>query len=214
MKVNNSLIYSDNLKIIHELIPTAHKKARSQILMLPKYITVHNTGNPNASAFANSSYVISVDQYKSWHFTIGPGEIYQQLPINEIAWHAGDGETGIGNTQSIGIEIAEVDGAEETAIKFIAELIKVTGINIDNVVPHKRWSNKNCPRLILPHWTDFVSNIKQELLKTQNMTLEQALKIFEDNKIMDTPAYWKNATNVVKYLDELIIDTAKFIKNK
>ncbi len=73
------------------------------------------------------------------------------MPISESAWHAGDG-AGTGNRKSIGIEIAEVNGAEETAIKFIAQLIKATGISIDKVVPHQRWSGKNCPRLILPHW--------------------------------------------------------------
>jgi N-acetylmuramoyl-L-alanine amidase CwlA len=213
MKINNGIVTSINLNIIQALIPTAHSKARPQILMQPKYITVHNTGNTGASAKANSDYITKLNEYKSWHFTVGKDEVYQQLPINEIGYHAGDGETGIGNTQSIGIEIAEVDGAEETAIKFIAELMKATNIQLINVVPHKRWSNKSCPRLILPHWTTFISDIEKELLKGQNMTLEQALKIFTDKGIMDTPVYWKNAVGVVKYLDELIIDTAKILKS-
>lgn len=74
-----------------------------------------------------------------------------------------DGENGKGNRESIGVEIAEVYGAERTAVKFIAELMKATGIRIDKVLPHKHFSNKNCPRLILPHWDSFISDIKKEL---------------------------------------------------
>lgn len=207
LQINNGIVTSDNLNIIQALIPAEHTKARPQTYMIPRFITVHNTGNPGASAKANSDYIQGLDSYKSWHFTIGPNEIFQHLPINEIAWHAGDGETGIGNTQSIGIEIAEVDGAEETAIKFIAELMKATNIPIDNIVPHKRWNNKNCPRLILPHWTDFVSNIQKELLKTQNMTLEQAKEILQTKAQLDdnTMQY----LSFYKYGDDLILKLAK-----
>lgn len=81
----------DGISIIHHLIPVSNKLARPQYPMSPEYITIHNTGNPGASALANSIYVDTVDINKSWHFTVGPGEVYQELPITESAWHAGDG---------------------------------------------------------------------------------------------------------------------------
>lgn len=211
--INNGIVTSDSLKIVQALIPTANNKARPQILMMPKYITVHNTGNPNATAKNNSDYITRTNEYKSWHFTVDNKEIYQQLPIDEIGYHAGDGATGIGNNQSIGIEICEIEGAKEMAIKFIAELMKATSIPIANIVPHKRWNNKNCPRLILPHWTTFISNIEKELVKTQNMTFEQALKVLEDNKVINTGSYWRTKSKEVLYLDTLIINMAKFIIN-
>lgn len=74
-----------------------------------------------------------------------------------------DGENGAGNRKSIGIEIAEVYGADKMAIKFIAELMKVLGFGIDKIVPHKNWSGKNCPRLILPHWNSFLNDLSNEL---------------------------------------------------
>ena len=131
--------------------------------MKAEYVTIHNTGNPGASALANSKYVDNVNNYVSWHFTIGKDEVYQELPINISAWHAGDGANGAGNRKSIGIEIAEVPGAEETAIKFVALLLKATGLNIDKVVPHQKWSGKYCPRLILPHWDKFIADIEKEM---------------------------------------------------
>lgn len=153
----------DGISIIQHLIPVSNKLARPQYPMRPEYITIHNTGNPGASALANSIYVDTVDSNKSWHFTVGPGEVYQELPITESAWHAGDGAQGDGNRKSIGIEIAEVNGAEETSIKFVAQLIRATGISADNIVPHRHWSGKLCPRLILPHWDKFIEDIKREV---------------------------------------------------
>lgn len=186
MKINNGIVTSENLKIIQHLIPVSNKLARPGYPMKAEYITIHNTGNPGASALANSKYVDNVNNYVSWHFTVGNNEVYQELPIIETAWHAGDGFDGTGNRKSIGIEIAEIPGAELTAIKFVAELLKETGLSIDNVVPHKHWKSekypngKNCPRLILPHWNKFIADIKKEL----SPNYKEQVKIrfgFDDN---------------------------------
>ena len=163
MLINNGIISSNDLKIIQALIPLKYSKARPQYPMTAEFITVHNTANPGATAKQNSDYVVNQNEYKSWHFTVGNDEIYQQLPIIESGYHAGDGENGYGNRKSIGIEIAEVYGSERTAVKFIAELMKATGIGIDKIFPHKHWSGKNCPRLILPHWDKFIDDVKNEI---------------------------------------------------
>ena len=163
MLINNGIVSSNDLKIIQSLIPVKHSKARPKYSMQAKYITVHNTGNAGATGKQNADYAVNQNEYKSWHFTVGNNEVYQHLPITESGWHCGDGENGTGNRNSIGIEIAEVYGADRTAIKFIAELIKATGISIDKVVSHKNWSGKNCPRLILPHWDSFIEDIKKEI---------------------------------------------------
>lgn len=159
MKVSNGIVDV----AIQELIPATSKNARSGIKMAAEYITIHNTGNPGASAKANSNYVRKQNGFKSWHFTVDDKNIIQQLPINETGWHAGDGASGPGNRKSIGIEICEVAGAEENAIKFVAELLIALKIDISKVVPHRHWSGKNCPRLILPHWDKFVDDIKKEM---------------------------------------------------
>lgn len=148
---------------IQELIPATSKNARPGIKMVAEYITIHNTGNPGASAKANSNYVRKQNGFKSWHFTVDDKNIIQQLPINETGWHAGDGAKGPGNRKSIGIEICEVAGAEENAIKFVAELLIALNMDVSKVVPHKHWSGKNCPRLILSHWGVFINNIKKEM---------------------------------------------------
>lgn len=161
--VNGIVLNVEGIRIIQHLIPISNKNARPGYAMNAECFAVHNTGNPGASAKANSEYVDNQTGYVSWHFTVGNCEVYQELPITESGWHAGDGANGPGNRKSIGIEIAEVPGAEETAIKFIAELLKATGLGIDRVLPHKHFSGKNCPRLILPHWDKFINEIKKEM---------------------------------------------------
>lgn len=159
MKVCNGIVDI----AIQELIPASNSKARLGIKMIPQWITIHNTGNPGASAKANSNYVRNQNEFKSWHFTIDNKEIIQQLPITEPGWHAGDGSDGTGNLKSIGIEICEIDGAEDKAIKFVAELLKLLSMDVGKVVPHQHWSGKYCPRLILPHWDSFIDKIKKEM---------------------------------------------------
>lgn len=159
MKITDGIVTA----ILQELIPIGNENARPRIKMLAEYITIHNTGNPDASAKANSNYVRKQNGFKSWHFTVDDKNIIQQLPINETGWHAGDGATGPGNRKSIGIEICEVAGAEEKAVKFVAELLIALDMDISRVVPHKHWSGKNCPRLILPHWDVFINDIKKEM---------------------------------------------------
>jgi hypothetical protein len=127
MKITNGIVDI----AIQRIIPIANTRARPRYSMKPEFITIHNTANAGATAKQNADYVVNQNEYKSWHFTVGNNEIYQHLPINESGWHAGDGEYGTGNRKSIGIEIAEVYGADRTAVKFVAGLLKELGLSID-----------------------------------------------------------------------------------
>ena len=42
-------------------------------------------------------------------------------------------------------------------------------------------------------------------------TVDEALKVLADAKIINSPEYWKNATNVVKFIDKLLINMANCI---
>ncbi|MGJ7922712.1 peptidoglycan recognition protein family protein [Neobacillus sp. LXY-4] len=155
-------------------IPTGNKSVRPETTLKPDYITVHNTANTavGANAEMHAKYLINQAQtnpesWVSWHFTVDDTQIIQHLPLNESGFHAGDDE-GPGNRTSIGIEITEnVDGnyqkAEENARKLIAYLMDQTNIPIENIKPHRDWSGKYCPRIILNNgWSQFISLVKQE----------------------------------------------------
>ncbi|MBC9786699.1 N-acetylmuramoyl-L-alanine amidase [Heliobacterium chlorum] len=142
-------------------------KNRPGYPMTPTFITVHNTGNSNkgADAKCHADYIKSTAAgTTSWHFSVDDHAIYQHIPTNENAWHCGDGGNGPGNRTSIGIEICEnSDGnlaqAEANAIDLIIDLMKQFNIPLTNVVPHKHWTGKDCPHLILPRWDAFIASM-------------------------------------------------------
>lgn len=218
MIIKNGIITSDKIKIIQALIPISHTLSRPQYSMIPEYITIHNTGDTGKDVLELSKYVTTQTGYKSWHFTVGKNKIYQHLPITESGWHSGDGQSGTGNRKSIGIEICEVDGAEELAIKFVAELLQVLNMNIDKVVPHKHWSGKICPRLILPHWDIFIGDIKKEMNKVV-LTVDEAKKFLKTNaNINDNEIqyleYYRDSENLITKLansmkKDIVIETPK-----
>ncbi|KIL23704.1 hypothetical protein B4127_2637 [Bacillus pumilus] len=152
------------VKIIKDYIPKSNKN-RPGNYMKPLYITVHNTANTakGANAASHASFVKRSSTAVSWHYTVDENVIYQHLPLNENGWHAGDGR-GNGNMKSIGIEICEnADGNFEQAVEnaqwLIRKLMTEQGIPLANVVPHKRWSGKNCPRKLLNRWDSFKAGI-------------------------------------------------------
>ena len=48
--------------------------------------------------------------------------------------------------------------------------------------------------------------------KMEVKTVDEALKVLHEKGVMNTTEYWKNAANVVKYLDSLLINMANKIK--
>ncbi len=161
------------MNIVKDFISVGRKN-RPGYSMKADFITVHDAGNPNkgANAKAHANYLKGDDAANrpaSWHFTVDENGAFQHLPISESAWHAGDGATGTGNRKSIGIEICDnIDGnrakAEANAVKLIAKLMLETGLTIDKVVQHNRWSGKNCPASFrgAGTWLKFTEQIAKE----------------------------------------------------
>ncbi|PPB10925.1 peptidoglycan recognition protein family protein [Brevibacillus laterosporus] len=161
------------MQIIQDIVP-AGQKNRPGRKMIPKYITIHNTGNAGkgADALSHAKYIkgdAAAQRQASWHFTVDDKRIIQHLPLYEMAWHCGDGN-GPGNSSSIGIEICEnIDGdirkAEELAAQLAADLLKQFNLGIDRVKQHWDWSGKNCPHVLRARpngWRDFVALIKSK----------------------------------------------------
>ncbi len=55
------------------------------------FIVVHNTGSypTSATAYNMFSQLLATTNETSWHFSCGNDGIYQQIPVNEVGWHAG-----------------------------------------------------------------------------------------------------------------------------
>ncbi|MFT4413174.1 LysM peptidoglycan-binding domain-containing protein [Fredinandcohnia humi] len=158
------------MNIIQKIVPES-RSCRLKRAMIPRYITIHNTANTSrgANALAHANYLLSGNsKIVGWHYTVDDKNIVQHIPTNEMAFHAGDGRYGTGNTQSIGIEICQnADGnyakAESNAIDLVIYLMKKHNISIERVVPHKHWSGKQCPRKILDRWPAFINEVKRRM---------------------------------------------------
>ena len=159
------------LKITEQYIPKGNQN-RPAHPMSPKYITIHDTGNASKGAGAKNHAIYAgrgVNEV-GYHFVVDDKNIYQLLPLNENAWHAGDGGNGTGNRQSIAIEICENPEsnratAEKNAQQLTAYLMKKCGIPLSNVKQHYDWNGKNCPHIIRARkngWSDFVAAVKKE----------------------------------------------------
>lgn len=103
MEITNNYLLSGD-KITHLDCPKNKIKFAKD---LPDTIVIHYTAGRNAESSAR--YLCRDDVKASAHIVIGrSGEIYQLVPFDTIAWHAGisnyGGRTGL-NKYSIGIEL-------------------------------------------------------------------------------------------------------------
>lgn len=156
------------IKITKAILPPDSPN-RPGVNMQPQWITLHDTGNTSkgANAAAHAAYLkgdVAASLPVSWHFTVDDLGAYQHLPTDEHGLHAGDGH-GPGNTASIGIEICEnSDGdrtkAEANAARLVALLLIQSRLDIDRVTTHKRWSGKDCPRILLTRWPAFLEQVR------------------------------------------------------
>lgn len=154
----------DGIPIHVNIVPKGNYRVRPAYPMIPTSIAIHNTGNKGKGADAEAHNRLLVNKSKkaeedtrwaSYQFVVDDKGIYQNIPLNESAWHTGDGSGVLsGNRTAIGIEICEnSDGdyakAEANAVKLVAYLMKVFKMSISQVKPHQAYSGKYCPHIIL-----------------------------------------------------------------
>lgn len=192
------------VKVIINLIPENNKFARPAKSMNPTSITIHETGNTKkgADAKAHTIYVDNIQSYVSWHFTVDDKEIYQEIPINENAWHAGDGGSGTGNCTSIAIELCineegNFEKTKENARVLVQYLMQETGIK--EIYPHKHWSGKNCPANILRSgWDEFVNYLVSDF-KEQDYEMIVAERDYWKQKFHDLKDFINEVTEYGNY---------------
>lgn len=184
---------TNNAKIIDQVLEYTYGKQRTGIMKTStEYIVVHDTGNPNkgANAEMHNRYITNLNNnpdstYISWHFTVGNDGIYQHLPLDEVAYHAGDGShvfgdtylnsdynawsIGGGNRNGIGIESCIDNGCDYTETmrilaKLVAELLIKYNLSIDRVKQHNDFSGKNCPQVMRENnrWKEFILLVQLE----------------------------------------------------
>ena len=162
------------VKITKDYAPVVSSGARPEIKMSKCIgVTIHNTDNSGAGADAKAHANLLKNSWKnkqqSWHFAVDEDGAYQSIPTDEIAWHAGDGGSGKGNTQTIAIEICmnsdgDLEKATDNAAQLAAQQLKEKGLSADKLYQHHDWSGKNCPSQIRAgkpyNWSTFKNKVK------------------------------------------------------
>lgn len=192
--------------IKQQFITASRTKQRPGYAMTPQYITIHSTGNPKSTAQNEADYVCyNSDRQASYHYVVDDSQIVQVLPVNEVAWHAGDGGSGTGNRKSVAIEICEPGDrkkAVDNAVWLTKELMRDLSIDKAHIKQHHDWSGKDCPRILRDSayikdgidWAYFMAQIdalqEQEEPELTQEELEVMLEKYFEKVAKERPGDW------------------------
>ncbi|PED84290.1 N-acetylmuramoyl-L-alanine amidase [Bacillus pseudomycoides] len=167
------------MEIKQMLVPESRYPVLCPYAMNPTEITIHNTYN-DAPAINERNNVANNSNGTSFHVAVDDKEAIQLIPFHRNAWHAGDGNNGMGNRHSIGVEICYSKSggeryrkAELNAIKVIRQLMDTFNIPISRVKTHQERNGKYCPHRMLDEgrvgW--FKSQLTQTSQKTEGVEI-------------------------------------------
>lgn len=174
---------------------------RPCIAMAPEYITIHSTANLNSKASGERGWLTNPtnNRQASWHIVVDDKEAIEAIPLNEVAWHAGDGNQGTGNRKSIGIEMCESGDRAKTlqnTAELVAKLLHERKWGVDKLRRHYDWSKKICPRILADNnwkgWEEFKQAVQKEL---DNLNNKDKVKVQINGKIHYIDGFLKDGTN-------------------
>ena len=135
--------------------------------IVPKYLTIHSTGNLNSTARQERNWLLNKSNCSgaSWNICVDDKEAIIAIPLNEKSNHSG---SNTGNLTSIGLEICESGNREKTlknAIKVSAFILKKFNLTYKDLRQHYDWNKKNCPRILrdVGRWEWFIDEVKKEV---------------------------------------------------
>lgn len=160
-------------KLIRKGTPAREGRARRKF----RGVTIHETGNYSKGAGAYNHMLYQTvnggqNQYVSYHYVLDDRTCYRLVPENEVSWHAGDGDGGNGNNETVSIELcvnpdSVFDNTFERAAELTADILKRNNITFARgwVYQHNNFSNKNCPATIREknRWPEFLNSVQAYL---------------------------------------------------
>jgi len=172
-------------------------------------ITIHNTANPTSTAINERNWLINPSNTRiaSWNIAVDDKMAVEAIPIDEIAYHAGN---ALGNRTSIGIEVCESGDQDKTwdnAVRLIASMLDERGWGVERVQTHRSWSGKNCPRLILPRWDEFINDIKSHM-KQKPEVKDAMYRVIVDGKQVVAA---RMTENILMEVEKAIVQNANEI---
>lgn len=132
-------------------------------------ITIHSTGNPRSTARNERDWLTNSSNTSTtgWHIVVDDKEIIEAIPLDEIAYHAGNKN---GNYTSIGIELCESGDRGlviANAIDLVVMMLKDRNWGTNRLKRHYDWSGKACPMIMMDNdwqlWKSFVAEVERRL---------------------------------------------------
>lgn len=217
----------EDVKVTVDILPDDSNLKANRMRTTTNYITLHNTGmaHPTATAKGLNEYIHTTDRVASWHYSIDDKEAYQELKLDEVGWHAGDGSTyygdiyyndsykkwsiGGGNNNSVGIEMCVYEGVDFNMVmrntaKIVGKLLLKYNLTPSDIRQHYDFAGKDCPQVIRTsgRWAEMIELISLEYyalteLKDVKFTFVSLTPEYLDNtgKIINNP----NTEPIVEY---------------
>lgn len=202
------------MNIVYDYVPESSPK-RTGRKMAAQSLTIHSTANPASTARNERDYLTNPSNTSStaYHMVVDEKECICCVPFSEVAYHAGDGANGPGNTTSVGLEICESGDRERTlqhAAQVAAWFLKGRGWGVDRLCQHHDWSGKNCPRILRDtgRWGEFTKMVGKEM--TRAMTTQEARKILKEKAGLEEQTLV--FLECYKYADDLLTKLAAAIQ--
>ena len=115
-----------------------------------RYVTVHDVGYTGTAKVTSNNCVNSNNT--SWHYSTGNDGIYQQLPHDEIGWHAGDGTTVSLEFYDTGVKAPEGDDTPaKVTINQITGNFEMNGVETSIKAPLNSSANRIVRNEELPY---------------------------------------------------------------
>jgi len=206
---------------IEKIVRGVRNRKRPANPMDWEYITIHNTGNPTSNALGERAWLDNPINTSStgYHIVIDEFRAIECIPLNENAWHAGDGENGFGNRKTLGVEICESGNYAQTiknTIDLVANLLYEKGKGIEFIKQHNNWNGTNCPRLLRQgnNWSLFIREIELRLRELNKPKVTEEVKTIEDKdnlvpqwkidgiEYLTQEGYLHNPKDWIKKIDE------------
>jgi N-acetyl-anhydromuramyl-L-alanine amidase AmpD len=175
-------------------------------------IVIHHSASPTST---------TIEQVDQWHRNQGfamvgyhyfieqDGEVKKGRPDWAVGAHALSA-----NKDSIGICLAgdftdSLPTSEqiESIVSLIERLRKLYG-EIP-VVRHSDVDATACPGAMFP-WEDLISQVDKK--EGVIVNIDEAMEVLKEKGIISAAEYWKSAAQCVRYLDNLLISVANYIK--
>ncbi len=185
--------------------------------MTPEYLTIHSTGNLKSTAQNERDNLNRAGNISStgFHIAVDEEQAIECIPLDMIAYHAGDGTNGPGNTKTIGIEICESGNREKTiqnAVELIARMLRERNWGIEKLRRHFDWSGKNCPRILNYNnwegWDTFKLQVEEKLKEANKEKKLDIIKINLHGRKTETEGIFRDGTNYIpiRFLEQMGYD--------